>query len=56
MRSSRVTGPLGPRSRRLLLSVGLFPFVEEYDLDPVQGLLTLARGNEIGFSIASYSG
>lgn len=47
--SYNVIGPSGSYPRTLALSVGLIGLMEEYDIDPVLGLLELARVNEIEF-------
>lgn len=51
-----VIGPLGSRCWTLALSVGLFQLMEEYDADPVMGLLAIERANEIDFGAVKERG
>lgn len=38
------------------MSVGLFWMMAEYDHDPIQGVLALARADEINFGVANEPG
>lgn len=48
---ARMIGPLGSRCCCVAQSAGLFRLKKEYGVDPVPGLLAVARANEIDFDV-----